>query len=268
MKIAVLIATYNRVETTIKCLENLHKSQLLHSTFVVYLVDGGSQDDTVKSVQQIYPETNVLVVPGVYWNRGMLEAWRRSLQSQEKYDAFLWLNDDVHLHASALQEVINSFEERERKSIVVGYTRSPITHEVTYGPLRNFKKSKINFQVTMNNSDNISSMNGNCVLVPRAAQEMIGLLDPKFEHSFGDIDYGLRATKAGIVITSTKNSVADLERNDSIYSSNVRQTPREIFRLMRSPKGIPIKEWLYFTKTHAGVLWPMNFILRYLKLLW
>ena len=267
MKIAVLIATFNRVETTIKCLENLHKSKLSDSTFVVYLVDGGSEDNTAIRVQHDFPETKVSVVPGVYWNGGMLEAWKMSLQSQDNYDAFLWLNDDVHMHSNAFQEIINNFEEMGRNSIVVGYTRSPITHEVTYGALKNFSKSKINFQVTVNNSDNICSMNGNCVLVPKVVQEMIGLLNPKFKHSFGDIDYGLRAARAGILIKSTKNSVANLERNISIYSSNSKQTLFGIIRIMRSPKGIPIKEWFYFTKTHAGALWPINFILRYQKLL-
>jgi GT2 family glycosyltransferase len=268
MKIAVLIATYNRAETTLQCLENLHRSQLRHSTFIVYLVDAGSSDDTARRVRQGYPETVVSVIHGVYWNIGMLEAWKKSLESLEKYDGFLWLNDDVQLKAGALQEIIETFEQYGGNSIIVGHTKSPSTNEVTYGPLKNSGRSRINFQATISNSDKIVSMNGNCVLIPRAIQELIGLLSPRFQHSFGDIDYGLRATKAGIKIVPTKNSVSDLERNDSIYSKNVKQTPVDIIRLMQNPKGIPIIEWLYFTKTHAGVLWPINFVFRYLKMLW
>lgn len=261
------MATYNRAEITLQCLENLHKSQLHHSTFVVYLVDGGSSDETARRVQHSYPETIVSVIHGVYWNIGMLEAWKKSLDSLEKYDGFLWLNDDVHLKTSALQEVIETFEEEGGNSIIVGHTKSPSTNEVTYGPLKNSRRSRINFQITISKSDNIVSMNGNCVLIPKSTQEMIGLLSPRFQHSFGDIDYGLRATKAGIMIIPTKHAVSDLERNDSIYSRNVKQTPVEIFKLMRNPKGIPIIEWLYFTKTHAGALWPVNFVFRYLKML-
>ncbi len=268
MKIAVLIATYNRAVTTLQCLENLHASKLHNSTFIVYLVDAGSSDDTARRVQESYPDTIVSVIQGVYWNIGMLEAWKKSLESLEKYDGFLWLNDDVHLKTGALQEVIETFEQHGGNSIIVGHTKSPITDEVTYGPLKNSGRSRINFQVTISKSDNIVSMNGNCVLIPRSTQELIGLLSSRFQHSFGDIDYGLRATKAGILIIPTKNAVSNLERNDSIYSKNVRKTPIEIIKLMQDPKGIPIIEWLYFTKTHAGVLWPLNFVFRYLKMLW
>ena len=268
MQIAVLITTYNRVNTTLKCLESLYKSQLKNSTFEVYLVDGGSTDETVLRVRQEFSNCNVSVVEGLYWNRGILEAWKKSIESTKRYDAFLWLNDDVHLNISALQEVVNTLEKTDGRCIVVGYTKASGTDEITYGALKRRGKSKINFQTTADNSDQIVTMNGNCVLISKTTQELIGLLNPRFQHSFGDIDYGLRATEAGIGIVSTTEAVAALDRHFSPYSTNTNYTFAQVIDLMRDPKGIPFRELLYFTKRHAGTLWPLHFVLRYLKMLW
>jgi GT2 family glycosyltransferase len=267
MKIAVLIATFNRANVTLNCLDNLYKSQSSESTFDVYLVDGGSSDGTAQLVNQTYPEVKVSVENDVYWNLGMLKAWEKALESLETYDGFLWLNDDVQLKQGSLQEIFQAFEDCGRKSIIVGHTISPGTNEITYGPLKRSGKSKINFEPTCSKTDKIVTMNGNCVLIPYQAQELIGLLNPRFQHSFGDIDYGLRATKAGINIMPINNAVSELERNNSIYSRNRKITLIELLYLMRDPKGIPVLEWFYFTRVHAGIFWPFNFILRYLKLL-
>lgn len=42
-------------------------------------------------------------------------------------------------------------------------------------------------------------MNGNCVFIPSEIVNAIGNLDPIFSHAMGDIDYGLRAQKKGLI---------------------------------------------------------------------
>jgi hypothetical protein len=33
------------------------------------------------------------------------------------------------------------------------------------------------------------------------------------------------------------------------------------------PKGVPIGEWLAFCRAHAGPLWPLNFMWKYLRMI-
>jgi GT2 family glycosyltransferase len=263
IKIAILITSYNRVEITLNCLDSLYRSNTKNIYFDVYLVDGGSNDSTASQVIRKFPKTRVSVIDGLFWNEGMLAAWKNALRSEIDYDAFLWLNDDVHLFEDSLQQMYLCMEKADRRAIVVGYTTSPTLDEITYSALKRKGRSAINFEHTISNKERIVSMNGNCVLVPDSTVKKIGLLSSKFRHSFGDIDYGLRATKQGIEIISTEDPVALLERNRMIYSQNKKIAILDLISIMKDPKGIPLKEWLYFTRKHAGLLWPAN-----LKLFW
>ena len=268
MKIAILITCFNRKNTTLSCIQKILESNCQNFTIDIFVVDGGSSDGTVLAIIEKYPSINIEVCNGLFWNRGMIAAWENACATGISYDGFLLLNDDVSIHKEALNELVQIVSKWEGKKIAVGFTVSPSTGNVSYGGLkRRTRFSRLGFELTKDNRDEILTMNGNCVLVPSMVYAKIGMLNPRFQHSFGDIDYGLRVTKVGLGIELTKNPVANLEVNDALYSSSRKMGLREIYSLVNDPKGLPINEWFYFTRTHAGPLWLLNFGIRYLKML-
>ena len=267
MKIAVLITCFNRKNVTLTCIQKVMSSYLKNFSVVIFVVDGGSTDGTVLAILEQYPQANVIVHEGLYWNRGMNAAWEKAANSEINFDAFLLLNDDVHLYEDSISELVKIVDIENGRKIAVGFTVSPTTGAISYGGLkRQAGFSRIRFERSSSNNDEIVTMNGNCVLVPRVIYENLGMLNSRFQHSFGDIDYGLRATKAGFSIVLTSEPVAKMETNETAYSNSQKVSVAEVFSLMKHPKGLPFNEWLYFCCKHAGIFWPINFFSRYLRI--
>jgi len=267
LHIAILLTCFNRRAVTLECLKGVFESDLRGIDFDFFIVDGGSSDGTVKAISERHPDLHIEVHNGLFWNQGMIQAWKLASREGFDYDAYLLLNDDVNLRCDAIRELAEIIKFWEGHKLGVGYTVSPSTGLVSYGGLkRKIGMSKIRFELVSDHDDQIITMNGNCVLVPRLIYKSIGILDSRYQHSFGDIDYGLRATKAGFGIALTKSPVANLESNKTLYSGTQKIGLGEIYQTMKNPKGLPIGEWLYFTMQHAGFLWPINFVVKYFKM--
>jgi GT2 family glycosyltransferase len=253
---------------TLNCIRRILESDSKNFTGEIFLVDGGSTDGTVSAISEEYPDLNIEARQGLYWNRGMIAAWENAVATGVLYDGYLLLNDDVLLHKGALSELVFIVSASHGYKLAVGYTTSPVSGLVTYGGLKRKRGfSRIAFEKTSDNKDQIVSMNGNCVLISKRIYDSLGLLDSRYQHSFGDIDYGLRAIKAGYDIQISSKPVAFMESNNTAYSETKKLNPVELFSVMRDPKGVPLWEWLHFTRTHAGFIWPLNFLYRYLKML-
>lgn len=267
LKIAILITCFNRKCVTLTCIKNIVASNQSNFSVDIYVVDGGSTDGTVLAIMEKFPDVKVKIHQGLYWNRGMIAAWKEAVNSGIDYEAFLLLNDDVHLNEHSISELVKIIAVRNGARIAVGFTVTPTTGEISYGGLkRRAGLSRIRFERSSNNYDEIVTMNGNCVLIPRVVYENLGMLSSRYQHSFGDIDYGLRATRAGINIVLTSNPVAIMEFNETPYSNSQKLGIGAVFSLMKDPKGLPINEWFFFCFKHAGIFWPINFFTRYLRI--
>jgi GT2 family glycosyltransferase len=111
-------------------------------------------------------------------------------------------------------------------------------------------------------------MNGNCVLIPRVIANTIGNLDRAFVHTMGDIDYGLRARKAGFPIM-VMPGYAGICMNNSIERTLIDTHSLSLYRLKKivSPKELPPKSWYVLTSRHTGLLWPLFWVWPYFKTL-
>lgn len=264
MRIAVLLTVYNRIEKTRLCLNRLKLAESDTSRIDVYVVDGGSTDGTQEMLKMNFPNVFYEVHEGVYWNQGMLRAWQWA--SQQNYNFYLWINDDVELSENWLKQLLELYSNVNSKSIIVGKISDKTTGGKIYGALyRKSGISKLNFSTISRFKINFETFNGNCVLIPDIVFRELGFLNSAYSHSFGDIDYGLRATEKGIPIWETKMAVGISTKSRTLYSGDFPDdtTLKQIF----SSKGVPLKEWLIFCKKFGGLLWPVNFVLRYVKLL-
>lgn len=276
--VAVLITCYNRVEKTINCLNRLFNQSGINNKFYcnVFLVDDGSTDGTSLSVARFFPSVNIIKGNGnLYWNRGMRLAWERALSFENTFDFYLLLNDDTMLFENALEK---GLELSVNNSIMVGSTCSALPpYILTYGGFVN--------GVLKNPSNQLESIDvfcGNFVLVPNSVVSKIGILDFKFRHALGDIEYGLRAKKNNINLYLLPYFIGNCERNieqpiwknsnmsfkiriKNLYSPLSFSDPREFFYIDLKYYGI-LHALFHFISIHFRVISPKYFL--YVRHIW
>jgi GT2 family glycosyltransferase len=270
--VAVLMTCFNRRDKTIAALTALRQAATNAIKYKVFLVDDGSTDGTGNAVSKEFPEANIIKGNGnLYWNRGLRLAWCHGCKLNPTF--YLWLNDDVVLREGSLAKLIEHYKqvytEYGPRIIIVGRTISPSTGRTTYGGyVRASRLSRLSFRHLIEGETLCETMNGNCVLIPAAAVHDVGLNCERYSHAFGDIDYGLRARRAGYVIVQYSEPVASLEALHDIYSGSIgRMNFQNMRYVLTHPKGVPIREWGHFCRVHGGILWPANFIWRYLRMM-
>jgi GT2 family glycosyltransferase len=145
--------------------------------------------------------------------------------------------------------------------LVVGQLVDPDSGVPTYGGWRGRSRRRpFGYRLTDDPDGQLEGMNGNAVLVGRDAFAALGNLSASFRHGFADFDYALRANRVGLQVLLTRAVVGECGRNPSDGSWRDPALPRrERLRLMRSPTGMPPREWLVFAWRHGGV-WGLRYV--------
>jgi GT2 family glycosyltransferase len=266
--IAILLTCFNRRETTLACLASIEAAVGGSAPYKIVIVDDDSSDGTAEAIREAFPEAKLVIGNGhLYWNGGMRRAWQVSLSLGA--DFYVWLNDDTILRPDAIRDLLNLYHGQNfAKTIVTGCTVDPVTKSVTYGGYRKARGlSQLRFRRLEWNEIHCDSMNGNCVLIPKSAVADIGINSHMYRHAFGDNDYGLRATRRGYHIVELKKPVAEQAANLDYIRTTSTLSFANWRRVLLHPKGVPIAEWWWFCRQHGGILWPVNFFWRYLKML-
>lgn len=257
IRIAVLLTCHNRRQITLACLDALFACRLPRDvSFQVYLVDDGSDDGTGEAVRRQFPVAHVIEGDGnLYWNGGMRLAFSHAMKAD--YDYYLWLNDDTFLYPDTLHtlvEVAEGARRNENKSvIVVGSTQSEPGGKVNHGGIVKWKKLNSELVIPSNTPVLCETMYGNCVLIPRGVVLAVGNLDAAFVHSIGDVDYGLRATKAGFSIFVMPGFAGACSLNPVAGSISDAALPLRLrYRKLLGPTGLPIKSFSTFLWRHYG----------------
>lgn len=203
MRIAVLVTVHNRVEITVDGLSRLASlTAPLMDEFELYvfLVDDGCTDGTASRVLELPLDLTVVKGSGsLYWNRGMVLAYQSALASGRNFDAYMLYNDDVLLDTNFVS-FLRVFRDR-KPGILVGAFREPATDEISYSGLVRVRRLRpLSFRKSELSGDLVSvdTFNGNLVLIPASVYERLGGFDPVYTHSYGDIDFGLRAKASGV----------------------------------------------------------------------
>lgn len=265
---------FNRRDKTLCCLEHLFSEQQhTRLDFTVVLVDDGSTDGTSAAVRSRFPSVHLIAGTGsLYWNRGMRVAFDWALQRE--YDFYLWLNDDTLLLEGALTTMLRSFTraaEQGLTAVVTGSTSNPTSGKRTYGGMRwkqGWRRELAPVEPHPEASLPCDTMNGNCTLIPHRIAQAVGNLDPAFQHSFGDLDYGFRVRTAGFHILVAPGFVAtcsDNSKSGTWRDSNA--SLRKRWAHLTSAKGSPFAEWCLYCQRHLGWMWPLYTVSPYLKTL-
>lgn len=272
--LAVAIASFNRRQTTLRCLEAL-LAQRGDFTLEIHLFDDASSDGTAAAVQAEFPDVRIVHGDGMqFWGGGMRSAIRSA--TSVPYDYLLWLNDDVVLVDGAISAVINAHAKAHAEYgpgphlIVAPLVGS--AGEVSYSGLRKrnqYHPAQIDPVLPVRGRlVPCDAMNGNCVLIPRAAFELCGSIEPGMPHQLGDIDYGYRARQLGCSIWVAPEAAGTCPRNEAEKRWLQPGLPLlDRIRILFSPLGLPPGPWLRFMWRHAGVLGVLELTFTYVKAL-
>jgi len=264
LRIAVLMTSHNRRETTLACLEALMSQESIDQVNLqAYLVDAGSTDGTVGAVEKRFPEVRVICRDNnLYWCGGTRVAFAEAMK--EDYDHYLWLNDDTVLVRGAMRILLETARRTNHQDgkagIIVGSTFDPETGRCTYGGVvRASKWRRLLWRLVTPSGtpERCDTMNGNCVLISREPVRSLGNLAAEFAHMNGDRDYGLRAKAKGIPLWIAPTYVGACRRNPRPLWANPEAPLKERLKLLHSPKGFPPNEWTVFIRRHAGIQWPL-----------
>ena len=250
--IAVLLTVHDRKECTDKALCHLFQSKWPKDVSLdVYLTDDGCSDGTPEMIREKYPSVFIIHGDGnLYWNRGMYKAWQEAEHSKE-YDFFLWLNDDTYINVDAIQRMIDSSHSANDKAIIAGATRSQTTGKCTYGLRDRITGALLVPNGTLQNG---KGLNGNFVLVPRSVFQLLGKLDPNYQHAGGDTDYGLRAEEKNIDVLLSPEYIGYCEQHPTLSTWCNPNVPfAQRWTALNKPTGMPLKILFYHEKKHYGI---------------
>lgn len=251
--IAALLTVFNRKQQTLACLDRLFKQDIPEGyTLAVYLVDDGCTDGTTAAILEQFPKkVNIIQGDGtLFWNRGMHLAWTVAAKERD-YDYYLWINDDTFIYDDCINRLLKESLEFDDKAIVVGSTCVVGNqNKISYGGWQN---GKIITNVTERQW--CDAINGNIVLIPKYAYNILGMNDPYFRHAAGDTDYGLRAKEKGVECFIGKGIFGECDLHDR---PTVWMDPSQPFNKrwsnFFSPLGNNPFEFFYFKKKHNGLL--------------
>jgi GT2 family glycosyltransferase len=273
MKIAVLLATYNRKEKTISCLTSLFAQQIPENVNLeVYLTDDASSDGTAEAVKTNFPQVKLFAGSGsLFWAGGMRNSWTQALTANA--DFYLLLNDDTLLAGNAISELLKysaaGNDNSRTAAICIGSTVDQSTGEISYGGKKLRSKTRIHSDVVYSNTEYLDCDlgNANIMLVPGEIVKKIGILSNSFTHSLADYDYTLRAKKAGfkvLVVPGILGHCVD-DHGNNWKSANV--SLKERIRYLKSPKGLAYSEYLGFIREHFPLHLPSAFFKLWMKTL-
>jgi len=266
-RIAVLMATYNRVEVTNRCLNSLTGFFGPTISIHVFLVDAGSTDGTsqIKGKADL-PITVINGESSWLWSTAMsigqeiiLDKWIGN------YDYILWLNDDVFLDSNLSinwELIFKTFPE----TILVGQLSEADSKMMSYGGLKRIDWHPLHFEMIFHGSmfGTLDTFTGNFVLIPMsvARQPELRTILSLYQHLYADIDYGISAGKIGIPILAIPGFVG-ICIND--HPEFVEKGILNRFKAFKNPKSVHFKSQLIFLKRHAKRTWLLLIFLPILR---
>ncbi len=202
-KVCIIILNWNNLQDTVECLESVKK--LDYQNFETILVDNGSTDGSVQSLEKRYPEiillkneTNVGYVVGN--NKGIEKAMALGC------DFIFILNNDTTVESRCLKELVKTAVSDSRIGIVgpkiylfqdpslVWYAGGEILFRDAISVTRGlFKKDRPSY----NTMKEVSFVTGCAMLIKSEAIEEVGLFDPHYISYMEDADLCWRMKNVG-----------------------------------------------------------------------
>jgi len=200
-RVAVVVLTYDRLSDTLACLDSL--KHVDWRALSVIVVDNGSSDGTAEAVRARHPAVEVLAQErNLGFAEGNNVGIRHALDAGADY-VFL-LNNDTTLAPDVVAECVAAARRNEDAGAVcplICFAEPPTLiwyAGADFDPRRarsgRYRESDHGQFTAVAETDRVA---GAAVLLSRAALERVGLLDGELFFLYEDVDWSLRARRAG-----------------------------------------------------------------------
>lgn len=216
-KISIIILNWNGKADSLECLNSIF--EISYPNFNVILVDNGSTDGSQKEIKKRFPHIHLIEnKENLGFTGGNNTGIKQALDSGAEF--ILLLNNDTVVEESLLNELLSPFY-RDRD---IGLTGPMVTYYnepkrvwcagCNYNPVigkgRMYHAANKDVFITPRYVDWISFC---VVLIKREVFERIGLLEDDYFSSYEDLDFCLKAAKAGFrcfftPLTTVKHKIA------------------------------------------------------------
>src|SRR5688572_29133447 len=204
-KVAIIVLNWNGLKDTLACLASL--AQLDYPNTVLIVVDNGSTDNSVPTLQAAYPQV-VLIATGE--NLGYVGGNNRGLEyaRQVGADYALLLNNDTEVSPDFLQLLVEAAEQDSQTGIVgptIYYFDQPEAIWSAGGAI-NWQQGDT-YMIGLNQIDQgqfgqlprpVAFVTGCALLIKMAVIEQVGCLDSRFFAYYEETEWCVRVSRAGI----------------------------------------------------------------------
>lgn len=237
-RVAVLLTCHNRVQKTLLSLKSLFEAidsfNNENEIFVdvsVFLTDDGCTDCTGQKVKEAFTDRDIVIVVAdgnAFWAGGMRISWDYAINTGIEFDFFVLINDDTIFKPNCIIELFStheySIEHFKKGGVYSGFVSSMDDESIiTYGAKKYnesiFRRAEPLTPIGI--PQECTMVNANILMVCKEVVKSIGILDDVFIHAAADMDYGIRAQKAGFPVLTTSKVCACCE-NDHYNSDSER----------------------------------------------
>jgi GT2 family glycosyltransferase len=202
-KVSIIVLSWNSYDVTRDCLLSLRKID--YPAFEVVLVDNGSVDGSGKKLAQDFPEVKVILNDKNLGFTGGNNVGMRDVLARGT-DYLLLLNNDTIVAPNFLTELVHVAESDERISMVnpkIYYFEPADKIWYAGGEYVPWKTFPVHFGLresdvgSYDQTKEVSFVSGCALLVKAEVVQKVGLLDEIFFMGYEDVDWSVRAVRAG-----------------------------------------------------------------------
>ena len=227
-EVSIIIVTFNSEKHITKCLDSIKESDIDKERLKIIIVDNCSSDKTIKKVKKFQKKIRAITIIENKRNVGFARAVNQGIKENQFDPYFLLLNPDTTFEKKSLTNLIICSKKNDagicggKTTNIQGmesgsYFRFP-TLMVGIFDFTNFRKlsgtdrwHKYFYYLDKNNkkkeSFSVDVVTGGYMLIRSDTIQKIGLLDETFFMYLEDVDYCLRANKAGIKIYHSNSAI-------------------------------------------------------------
>ena len=247
MSVSIIIINYNGGRLLKDCIDSIYR-EATTLPFDIWVVDNDSQDNSIEIIKQHYPHVNVIENRT---NIGFAKASNMVLLTSTT-DYFLLLNPDTIICNQAIEKVVGYMDQRtevgiagckvlnEDGGVQLACRRSIPTPKVAFfrltGMSKLFPKSKLIAKYNLTYLDagephEVDAVSGAFLMIRKTVVDDIGKLDERFFMYGEELDWCLRAKKAGWKVIYYPDAEI-IHYKGECSKSNSRKATFEFYRSM------------------------------------
>lgn len=249
-KVVVILTCFNRKEKTVKCIKSLKEGNP-DTEFKFIVVDDCSTDGTPEAVRETDGTADIVTGTGsLFWNGGMHMGIEYAQNNYKAAPYYMLINDDVDFYDGIIDDMTAECGNR----VLVGAT-CDTDGGFSYGGILYHKKGIKYDKIGPDRPDTVcTTFNANCVLIPGSIFEKLDNIDPYYQHSMGDFDYGFAISRAGYTINVFRRYAGCCNDNPDTGTWQDTSLGRiKRIKLKESRKGLPAGDWFHYLKKNFGL---------------